>query len=239
MAELTKDEFWLISVYFEGRGFNQDHYIHDIEFEMMRLSFSETTQTIKSLVQKKVLSLSPDKYKVKFTDYGVELYQSMARSQKDWESQGVIKVSNLDRDQIIIRSGETFKANRVLREIISQVRKELCIIDPYMGPMLFDLIEDAGARIVVKIITSDRARKDTFSAYSAFKNQYPQVEMRILDHEKMHDRYILWDRAHGLHLGHSIKDLGKKDTQLNLLKDPSNQWELFEQRWKESRPISS
>jgi hypothetical protein len=53
----------------------------------------------------------------------------------------------------------------------------------------------------------------------------------------LHDRFILWDRKAGVHLGHSIKDLGKKDTQVNKIADVGKQLQLFEDRWGQATPI--
>jgi len=232
MAELTDREFWFITVYFKNqRGFEGSHSINDIVIYMLRLGRPDAEQIIASLVDKKVLSLSPDERKVKFTDYGVELYTAMDRDQKEWEKQPIIKVSNIDRDQLLIQAGETFRANRVLREILGQVQTELCIIDAYLGPEIFDLIEDVNPNIRARIITSDRVTRTALSAYRAFKTQYPTIELRITAEDKIHDRYILWDENRGVHIGHSIKDLGKKDTQLNLIKDSRPQYKMFEDRW--------
>ena len=239
MTALTEREFWLITVYFgHRRGFAGSHRIQDIVFDMGRLHCGDAKQIIDSLVDKKVLSLSPDKQMVKFTDYGIELYSAMDGSQKEWENQPIIRISNIDRDQILIRAGETFRANRVLREILGQIRSELCVIDAYLGPEIFDLIEDVNPKIKTRIITSDRVGKVVLSAYKAFANQYPSTDLRITAENKIHDRYILWDGSHGFHIGHSIKDLGKKDTQLNLLKNVRPQlWATIERGSKVTRMV--
>ena len=52
----------------------------------------------------------------------------------------------------------------------------------------------------------------------AFRSEYPRTELRILTEDKLHDRYILWDGSHGVTLGHSIKDLGDKDTQVTFVR---------------------
>lgn len=237
MSELTKDEIWFIDVYFKRRGFYGSYDIIHVTLEMQRLSFGRTKEVIHSLVKKRVLSLSPDGRSVKFTDYGIELYRATAMAQAEWESQPIVKVSNIEHDQILIRAGETFRANRIIREMLSRVQRELCILDPYIGPDLFDPIEDINPRVAARIITSDRAMKSTLTTYKSFKNQYPSIELRQVGYEKIHDRYILWDQTHGFHFAHSIKDLGKKDTQLNLIQDPSQQLNLFEQRWTEGTII--
>lgn len=238
MAELTDREFWFITVYFKNHhGFRGSHDIISICNFMSSLLCYDSERLINSLSTKNIFSLSPDKRKIKFTDYGIEIFNSMANAQKDWESPDIIKISNLDRGQILIRAGETFIANRVFREIISKVRRELCIIDPYIGATLFDIIEDKAASISIKIITSKKAHKNVSITYKAYKNQYSNTEMRIMDSAKLHDRFILLDRTDGYHIGSSIKDLGRKDTQLNPLTNPIEQINLFEQRWKESAPI--
>lgn len=231
MAELTEREFWLITVYFNRRGFPGPHRIHDVLWYMSGLDCCDAEQIINSLVTKKVLSFSPDKQMVKFTDYGVELYTAMDKAQKQWESQPIIRISTIDRDQLLIHAGETFRANRVIREILRQVHSDLCIIDAYLGPEIFDQIEDVNPKITAKIITSDRAPNAALSAYKAFKNQYPTIELRITEENKIHDRYILWDGLKGVHIGHSIKDLGKKDTQLNFISDARPQYAMFKDRW--------
>lgn len=240
MAELSKQEFWVIEVYFEDRGFYGSHRIIDIKLYLSRLSFGNADNIIQSLIEKKVLSPSPDGNMVKFTDYGLELYSSMVKTQHEWEKADVIKVSNIEHDQILIHSGEIFKGNRIIREIFSQAKSELCILDPYVGPVLFDLLEDSHNQGRVRIVTSDKTSKGALKTYEAYRAQYALTEMRFTEYEdiKFHDRFVLWDNSQGFHFGHSLKDLGKKDTQINLIKDPCKQTALFDERWAEARPMS-
>src|SRR5215475_9201942 len=135
MAELTPNEIWFIKVCFKNRrGLSGSHRITDIQTDMQYILRGDSLPTLHTLIKKKVLNLSPDERQVKFTDYGIELYKAMEREQEDWEKQSIIKISNLDREEILIRAGETFRANRVLREILQKVRLELHVIDPYLGP---------------------------------------------------------------------------------------------------------
>ena len=239
MSELTKDEFWLINVYFrQYRGINGAHRVHDIVRAMQSLSCGNARQLLDSLIAKRVLSLSPDENQVKFTDYGLELYYALDAEQKAWEEAPVIKISNLVKDQILIQAGEAFKANRVLREILTQPRRDLCVLDPYIGPSLFDLIEDVNPKIHGRLITSDKGPASTITTYQAFRRRYPSVEMRVIPYSSVHDRFILWDGAMGIHLGHSLKDLGQKDTQLNVIRKQQEQFTLFEQRWSEAKVVT-
>jgi len=237
MSELTKQEFLFINVYF---GSERAHRVNDVLRRISEigggLAFLRREE-FDSLIKKQVLCRSPDGKQVKFTDYGLELYQAFDAEQKAWEEAPVIKISNVEKDQILIRAGEAFKANRVLREILSQPRKELCVLDPYVGSSLFDLIEDVNPKVVGRVITSDKGPSSATTTYQAFRGSYPSVEMRIVPYSSVHDRFILWDNAKGVHLGHPLKDLGKKDTQLNLINKPQEQFKLFEQRWSEANII--
>lgn len=196
------------------------------------------------MIKKRVLSVSPDGVSVKFTDYGIELYRAAVNAQEEWDSQPIIKVETLDHDQLLIRAGETFRANRILREILAKVREEVAVIDPYVGAPLFDLLMPLGGRVLIRVLRSNRVTgadawaKGAILAYNAFKAQYESTEMRTLVEKVLHDRFILWNRTHEFSLGHSIKDLGTKDTQLTLLTPTADaQWKLFEQRWAEATPI--
>src|SRR5262249_17237922 len=59
MAELTERELLVIRVYFETCGFSA-HRILDIRLYLQRLSFHYAEQVIDSLIEKNVLSKSPD-----------------------------------------------------------------------------------------------------------------------------------------------------------------------------------
>lgn len=240
MSELSQREFWFIQTFFKAKGFYKAHDLHDIGPYMRKLSCWDWSTNIASLIEKNVLSLSPDGEKVKFTDYGIELYFSTVKAQEEWDKQRVVKISHINQDQILIHSGETFKANRVIREIISQAKRELCILDPYIEPYLFDLLEDSNSEIEVRIITSDKARKAALLTYEAYKKQYAHAEMRIIaTSAKFRDCFVLWDNSRGFHFEHPIRALGKEDTQLNLIKNPSKQMALFEERWAEAKTLEA
>ena len=47
----------------------------------------------------------------------------------------------------------------------------------------------------------------------------------------MHDRFIIIDSQRCYAVGHSLKDLGSKDTAVTEAPDPNSVMKLFEQRW--------
>jgi hypothetical protein len=236
MSELTERELWMIEVYFRDYGLTGSHDLLDLQRFLMRLGVADGRGLAMSLVQKNILSLSPDQRKVKFTDYGLEVYRGMKAAQDAWDRQPIVAVSSLTRDQIQVRAGEHFRANRILREILRLARSNLEIIDAYVGPELFDLIEDSGADRQVRVLTSDQATGATTVAYRAYRSQYQTCDMRISVGE-IHDRYVVCDASRAYHIGHSLKDLGKKDTQINVVDDVASVVALFEARWSTARPV--
>lgn len=236
MAELTDREFWMIEVYVRKFGFTGSHDLLQLQRFLMHLSVSDGRDLVMSLVEKNILSLSPDQRKVKFTDYGLEVYRRMKSAQQAWEHHPIITVSNLTRSQIQLRAGERFWANRIVREILALARSDLRIIDAYVGPELFDLIEDGGTDREVRIVTSGQVPAAATTAYAAYRLQYKMCDMRIAVGE-IHDRYVLCDLTRAYHVGHSLKDLGKKDTQINLVDDPATVVALFEARWSTAKPV--
>ena len=242
MAELTEKELWVIQVYFGSRGFGR-HRILDICRELSRLSFHYSEEIIESLIRKNVLSKSPDGMQVKFTDYGLGLFRATERSQDQWEAEPIAKVSVSNQDEVLIRAGDLYLANHLLREIFAGVRKEVAVIDPYVDAPLFDLLAPlAEKNLGIRIVTSDNilgasaTAKNAMLAYKSFRTSYPTAGMKTHT-GVLHDRFIVWDRKVGVHLGHSIKDLGKKDAQVNRIADVAKQLTLFEDRWKHATPV--
>jgi hypothetical protein len=134
------------------------------------------------------------------------MYRSVKAAQRDWESAPIIRVSSLDRNQIIIRA-------------------------------LFDVLEPFVAKLaVVQILTATNASEAALLSYKAFQTQYAKCEMRT--DGNLHDRWVLWDHSQGFHSGHSFKDLGAKESQLNVLDDPIQHWRDFDARWAKAGIIS-
>src|SRR5439155_6568453 len=97
--------------------------------------------------------------------------------------------------------------------------------------------DDAAVQVPIRILTSMKST-NSFSYYKAFKKSYPLAELRVLQEAKLHDRFIIVDKTAGYHLGHSVKDLGKKDTQISPIANIKPQLDLFEQRWTEAEPVN-
>src|SRR5207244_10363516 len=66
----------------------------------------------------------------------------------------------------------------VLREIFGQAKRELVIIDPWVGEGLFDLLEPFVSKLTsLQILTATNAPKTALLSYKAFHTQYPRCEI--------------------------------------------------------------
>jgi len=143
--------------------------------------------------------------------------------------------------------GKRFSSKRVLsRNILTNVPGDLKIVDPYCGERTLDILKDIKDR-EVRVLTRienlrDNARKRFLRELEDFKSENQNVEFRDYPQTDIHDRYIISSDFLAI-LGHSIKDLGNKESFAILLDKNANRnivealVENFNRRWKESKTI--
>jgi hypothetical protein len=131
--------------------------------------------------------------------------------------------------QVILRAGETLNANLVLRQIFQSAQSSIEISDPYLGDRLFALLSAKQPQVSIRILSASVKQVDRQTA-TDFKKQYGGLELRE-QKSGMHDRFIIIDRSSAYVVGHSLKDLGSKDTALTETPDPNSVINLFEDRW--------
>ena len=103
--------------------------------------------------------------------------------------------------------GEFYDAYTLIQSLFESANKEIIIIDNYTDRIILDRLVVKKSNVQVIIYTSINSRllaKDI----NAFNNQYGGLDVRYTTN--VHDRYIIIDQNKLYHLGHSIKDLGKK-----------------------------
>ena len=170
--------------------------------------------------------------------YFVE-YLQLLRHELDlvdpWSSPGVRRVTKKKGDQTLIPAGNEFTGQRLVRLVFADAKKSLDELDLYIGPELLDRVDDAGIDVKLRLLTSKKSKVSAWY-FAAFRKRYGSAELRILEEDKLHDRFIIIDGGTAYHVGHSIKDLGKKDTNVSSVSDVSPLKKLFEQRWAEAKP---
>src|SRR5262249_48246553 len=107
---------------------------------LQQLGFGEGRQVINSLIEKNVFQKSPHGTGIKFTAYGLGLFRAATGAQEKWESDTIAKISVAAHDEVMIRAGDTYLANHLLREIFSAVHKEVAVIDTYVDATFFDYL---------------------------------------------------------------------------------------------------
>ena len=103
--------------------------------------------------------------------------------------------------------GQLYDAYTLIQSIFESANNEIIIIDNYVDRTILDRLVVKNSNVQVIIYTSINTRllgKDI----NTFNSQYGGLDVRYTTN--VHDRYIIIDQNKIYHLGHSIKDLGKK-----------------------------
>lgn len=103
--------------------------------------------------------------------------------------------------------GEFYDAYTLIQSLFESANKEIIIIDNYVDRTILDRLVVKNSNVKVVIYTSINSRLLT-KDIDTFNNQYGGLDVRYT--ANVHDRYIIIDQNKLYHLGHSIKDLGKK-----------------------------
>ena len=103
--------------------------------------------------------------------------------------------------------GQLYDAYTLIQSIFESANNEIIIIDNYVDRTILDRLVVKKNNVQVIIYTSINSRllgRDI----NTFNSQYGGLDVKYTTN--VHDRYIIIDQSKLYHLGHSIKDLGKK-----------------------------
>jgi len=103
--------------------------------------------------------------------------------------------------------GQLYDAYTLIQSLFESANNEIIIIDNYVDRIILDRLVVKNRNVQVIIYTSINTRllgRDI----NTFNSQYGGLDVRYTTN--VHDRYIIIDQNKIYHLGHSIKDLGKK-----------------------------
>ena len=115
----------------------------------------------------------------------------------------------------IFYNGEFYDSYTLIQKIFESANNEIIIIDNYIDRTVIDRLVVKKENVRVIIYTNQQTNKIRESDLIMFNKQYGLLE--IINTNKVHDRYIIIDRDKLYHLGHSIKDIGKKISTLCIL----------------------
>lgn len=132
------------------------------------------------------------------------------------------RVSNIEnsykpqefKNSQVFFDGQFYDAYTLIQSIFESANNEIIIIDNYVDRTILDRLVVKDNNVQVIIYTSINSRligRDI----NTFNSQYQGLDVKYMTN--VHDRYIIIDQNKLYHLGHSIKDLGKKMFSINEL----------------------
>ena len=103
--------------------------------------------------------------------------------------------------------GQLYDAYTLIQSLFESANNEIIIIDNYVDRTILDRLVVKNRNVQVIIYTSMNS-KLLGRDITTFNSQYGGLDVKYTTN--VHDRYIIIDQNIIYHLGHSIKDLGKK-----------------------------
>ena len=111
----------------------------------------------------------------------------------------------------LIFEGEFYDAYSLILDIFNRSLEEVIIIDNYAGKELLDILKDVNRKFIVVSKNINKKLKEKY------EKQYYNV--KFINDDSFHDRFIILDRYIIYLCGSSLKDLGKKCFGISELKD--------------------
>lgn len=173
-----------------------------------------------------------------------QIYFEIMKSGKDYlvsqAQQGFIKIFYFEPDR-------QFTSKKILsKNVLANLKGELKIVDPYCGERTLDIIRNVKNQKIRFMTRIDNIKPNRRSGFlrelQDFKHENPNTEFRSYPNKDIHDRYIISSTSLVI-LGHSIKDLGNKESFAIVLDKNTSKnifeslTENFNRRWKQSEII--
>ncbi len=133
--------------------------------------------------------------------------------------------SGIYSEEILILNGEPFKADMAYQKIYKMAKKNIIMVDDYLGVKTLHHLSHAKANVSISIISDNKGHSPLRQTeYNDFLTEYPGRNIKFIESTNMaHDRYIVLDygtRAMKVyHCGASSKDAEKKITTITEIKE--------------------
>lgn len=131
----------------------------------------------------------------------------------------------------LIINGNIVEAGLAYKQIYSEAKSTIYIIDNYIGLKTLYLLKDVDRTIKISVFSDNSGTGLSQREYDDFKNQYGLSVDFKRTMGIYHDRYIAIDFSTAsekiYHCGASSKDAGNKITTISLLSDKSAYQQLF------------
>ena len=110
--------------------------------------------------------------------------------------------------QGVFYEGQLWDACSLVEKLIGRAKKEIVLIDSWVGPSTLDMLAKKRKGVKVDVVTSPRGNKLAPSDIEKFNAQYGGLEVKT--GTAFHDRFLILDGKELYLIGASLKDLGRK-----------------------------
>ena len=118
-----------------------------------------------------------------------------------------------EKKEFIFDGGTFYDAISHLEGLISSAAREIILVDGYVNRSSLDVLSKKQPGVSVLIYTNSARNALTLAEITAFNKQYGNLTVKQMD--KVHDRFLILDRAEYYYLGTSANDkLGGKVTSM-------------------------
>ena len=126
------------------------------------------------------------------------------------------KEKHLFVEDLMVLDGEMFDTLIVITRIIETAKESILVIDPYVDVRTLNAFKNKSKDIPLKIVTSHNTNLSKIDL-EIFTEKYGDVFIKR--DESYHDRYLIIDDELFYHIGGSVNYLGKRVSQITLIKD--------------------
>ena len=110
--------------------------------------------------------------------------------------------------QGVFYEGQLWDACSLVEKLIGRAKKEIVLIDSWVGPSTLDMLAKKRKGVKVDVVTSPRGNKLAVSDIEKFNAQYGGLMVKTS--LAFHDRFLIIDSKELYLIGASLKDLGRK-----------------------------
>lgn len=123
------------------------------------------------------------------------------------------KLEEKKKENEIYYNGQIFDAYYKIKEIFSECKKELIIIDSYADINLLNIIKDL--KVKITLITTNKVLKEL--DVEKYNEQYDNL--KVIYDNTFHDRYFILDKKTYYHCGTSLNRIGYKTFSITKVND--------------------
>lgn len=170
-----------------------------------------------------------------------ETYYEIMRKGKEY-LKSLIKEGSIDI--FYFEPDNRYTCKKILsKNILKNLNGKLRIVDPYCSDRTLDVLEDVEnnpTQFLTRVENlSEKKRNQFLRTLQDFKSENKNIEFRNYTNTDIHDRYVISNKLLII-LGHSIKDLGAKESFVVMLNKETSKnifdalIQNFDRRWRKS-----